>query len=924
MKNCLLLFIGLFISINLFSQTKVWDRTFGASNDDVSIFNFIDSAGNIYVFGTINNSTLFYDITTQYGLKDYTLIKYDKNGNKIFDKCYGGNGDDELKKVIVDGNNFYLIGISNSPISGVKTDPVSCAPYTNEIYYFSIDRNGTILSQDNVCLPSVVSMNNTGNNPIEIKDIYDFKLLSNGQFVALILANNYSLGSTNETIVVAINYSATFSPNASGVLFSYYTSSYNNPNFEKFYGGKIIQIPSGDYIIGLTMTIENWSSGTYPSFFFDRNYISTVFSIDASMNTLNSLKYFFNNYRESFFHDVIYFNNKIYVISSMFPYNNTTYDIGLNITSTYYSQGSQIIRQSPTRCNVGQKDLVIHKLNTNLSYDSDFSFGVNGTINYSSFTIDTASQILNLFTSTDANNSFDKSSNSKGGFDYWQLNLKLGSAITKVDDKNYGGTSDDFCSYASSNKNGTFITGSSISGVGGDKTQSQRGLKDIWNVTLCKPPRYPVIYNAGQIFNVWSTFGCTGKSKTLQVDSINPAYSYYWYNQAIGGNFIDTGIFYTTPIISQTNAPIYLESNNGLCASQRLQVFVTPIKTPQKPSIVTPSVICKRDTLTIKAFRDTATGTYPVCFSVWYDSLKTIFNYGLDSFHISGIHGPVKYFLTTKDSFPGGTSQGYSYLPTVCESRMDSIVITPDSVITPIISSPNPTCFGTTITLSVSNNSNYTVNWSDQTNNQLVYAGNPFIISNMTGNDSFLVQFVKANGCKSLQSNQTIILEKPIASFSCSITNLNAGNAIQLANSSLGASSYYWNFGDGDISYAQNPWHYFNIPGTFSIKLVVTSSTGCMDSITRLNYIFVNPYVGMGELEMQIITYPNPATGDLFIFSEGYEIQLNLINSIGQPVWSNNEWGNHFIISTHEFPKGIYHLEIIGRDFSSIKKVILE
>ena len=58
---------------------------------------------------------------------------------------------------------------------------------------------------------------------------------------------------------------------------------------------------------------------------------------------------------------------------------------------------------------------------------------------------------------------------------------------------------------------------------------------------------------------------------------------------------------------------------------------------------------------------------------------------------------------------------------------------------------------------------------------------------------------------------------------------------IQFNNSSSGndvITGYQWNFGDGSISTLANPSHPYTTPGTYYPQLIVTSQTGCRDSVT--------------------------------------------------------------------------------------------
>src|SRR5690606_13257081 len=46
-------------------------------------------------------------------------------------------------------------------------------------------------------------------------------------------------------------------------------------------------------------------------------------------------------------------------------------------------------------------------------------------------------------------------------------------------------------------------------------------------------------------------------------------------------------------------------------------------------------------------------------------------------------------------------------------------------------------------------------------------------------------------------------------------------------------SSWLWDFGDGHTATQKNPVHAFEAPGTYEVKLIATSSFGCVDSATQ-------------------------------------------------------------------------------------------
>jgi len=43
-----------------------------------------------------------------------------------------------------------------------------------------------------------------------------------------------------------------------------------------------------------------------------------------------------------------------------------------------------------------------------------------------------------------------------------------------------------------------------------------------------------------------------------------------------------------------------------------------------------------------------------------------------------------------------------------------------------------------------------------------------------------------------------------------------------------------WNFGDGNVSKAQNPTHTYMEQGEFPVTLTVASLHSCLDSITKI------------------------------------------------------------------------------------------
>jgi PGF-pre-PGF domain-containing protein len=66
----------------------------------------------------------------------------------------------------------------------------------------------------------------------------------------------------------------------------------------------------------------------------------------------------------------------------------------------------------------------------------------------------------------------------------------------------------------------------------------------------------------------------------------------------------------------------------------------------------------------------------------------------------------------------------------------------------------------------------------------------------------------------------------PVAAFFTSPTTGNVPLSISFTDNSIGATSWSWIFGDGNISTEQNPTHIFSVVGTYTVNLTVSNANG--------------------------------------------------------------------------------------------------
>lgn len=129
------------------------------------------------------------------------------------------------------------------------------------------------------------------------------------------------------------------------------------------------------------------------------------------------------------------------------------------------------------------------------------------------------------------------------------------------------------------------------------------------------------------------------------------------------------------------------------------------------------------------------------------------------------------------------------------------------------------------------------------------------------------IYFIEATtiaGCVDVQPVVVDIHSAPLASFTPTpaiVSNLNAYSIMN--NTSIGAVSYTWDFGDDQTSILTSPGHYFpdSDSGTYLITLVATSAFGCTD--IAIATVKVN--------EELIFYVPNTFTPDKDSFNETFQ-----------------------------------------------------
>jgi gliding motility-associated-like protein len=153
------------------------------------------------------------------------------------------------------------------------------------------------------------------------------------------------------------------------------------------------------------------------------------------------------------------------------------------------------------------------------------------------------------------------------------------------------------------------------------------------------------------------------------------------------------------------------------------------------------------------------------------------------------------------------------------------------------------------------------------------------------------------NGCTNTFSQTIVVLNSnPVAKFTPSVTRCE-GEVLNFNNESItptgtNITSNLWNFGDNITSLVSSPSHTFANSGIFPVKLVITNSNGCRDSVLQQVIVNPKPVVDFSLSEIRCVDSP-------INFTDHSYIPAGFTGSIKTWTW---EFGDQSIPVTVNYP----------------------
>lgn len=161
-------------------------------------------------------------------------------------------------------------------------------------------------------------------------------------------------------------------------------------------------------------------------------------------------------------------------------------------------------------------------------------------------------------------------------------------------------------------------------------------------------------------------------------------------------------------------------------------------------------------------------------------------------------------------------------------------------------------CAGQSVTLSASTADTYMWSPGGQTTQTII----------VTSAGTYNVTTTNADACDGVgTSSNTVVTVNPVPTASGAVASI-AGTVVTFSNTSSGATTYNWNFGDASNSTATAPVHAYATNGNYTITLIASNGS-CSDTVT------FNLLVNVGVEEIQTLAgvnlYPNPVSQEATI-----------------------------------------------------------
>jgi PKD repeat protein len=195
--------------------------------------------------------------------------------------------------------------------------------------------------------------------------------------------------------------------------------------------------------------------------------------------------------------------------------------------------------------------------------------------------------------------------------------------------------------------------------------------------------------------------------------------------------------------------------------------------------------------------------------------------------------------------------------------------------------------------------------------------GTPLVMTQNTnhlyGNDSTYIvthKVISDQGCMDIISATIEIVPPPVASFIPDPAFGSPPLPVQFLNTSSGAITYQWTFGDGGTDFGISPTHTYTDTGYYSVTLIAVNSYSCSD--TAYSHISVLiPYLDLGIQEVRATKLNDLLSLSADLANLGNtsisNFQISAKTETGSPI--NEQWSSNLFLK----PGQLYTYNFVAR-----------
>ncbi len=200
---------------------------------------------------------------------------------------------------------------------------------------------------------------------------------------------------------------------------------------------------------------------------------------------------------------------------------------------------------------------------------------------------------------------------------------------------------------------------------------------------------------------------------------------------------------------------------------------------------------------------------------------------------------------------------------------------------------------------------------------------NPVVTYDLPGVYDITLTVSNAAGAQSLVREEYIVVgDRPLSEFSADVDEDEAA----FLNLSIDATSYSWDFGDGETDTTENPIHLYGASGTYTVELIAFNS--CGSDTFSIEVSITTTATVTPESGVRLALWPNPNDGNFIMDFQDYHaaLELTFIDIVGKIVHAQSVLVPARIELTlkDDLAPGLYHVLVQGENVREVLKVVVQ